>query len=166
MRAASSGFTTYKRRKPPPAKTRGAKAKASQTRSSLGLAGKTSATSSTCKTVTWDNKEFSSHATSAIRIKSQTRASLGQSGSAELEQSPENANTPRPFGARRCSWARRSRLSHRIILRWDKGAVPLSRFALPNGCLPAYAWPVAASMPARRPSTMVRPQARPVNRFG
>ena len=30
----------------------------------------------------------------------------------------------------------------------------------------AYAWPVAASMPARRPSTMVRPQAKPVNRFG
>ena len=29
-----------------------------------------------------------------------------------------------------------------------------------------YAWPVAANMPARRPSTMVRPQARPVNRFG
>ena len=35
----------------------------------------------------------------------------------------------------------------------------------PNPAGP-YAWPVAASMPARRPSTIVRPQARPVNRFG
>ncbi|GKG89183.1 hypothetical protein CE91St32_02250 [Gordonibacter pamelaeae] len=29
-----------------------------------------------------------------------------------------------------------------------------------------YAWPVAANMPARRPKVIVRPQARPVNRFG
>ena len=75
-------------------------------------------------------------------------------------------NRRAPEGARRCSWARRSQLSHRIILRWDKGTVPLSRFALPNGCLLAYALPVAASMPARRPNVIVRPQAKPVNRFG
>ncbi|GAA6487694.1 hypothetical protein K270103H11_02610 [Gordonibacter urolithinfaciens] len=41
------------------------------------------------------------------------------------------------------------------------------RLRLPAGTASRlYAWPVAASMPARRPKVIVRPQARPVNRFG